>query len=40
MVFQHFLTQEILGARRYEKFKIRQVSVTLADIWLKGMKAR
>lgn len=40
MVFNHFLMQELFGAERYQKFNIETVSVTLADIWLKGMEQR
>ncbi len=40
MVIYHFLIQELFGGKRYQKFDPRQVSYTLADIWLKGMLAR
>jgi AcrR family transcriptional regulator len=40
MVIHYFLTQEIFGAGRYQKFDIQDVSETLADIWLKGIKAK
>ncbi len=39
MVVYHFLIQELFGGRRYQKFDPRQVGLTLADIWLRGMQA-
>lgn len=39
MVVYHFLVQELFGGKRYQKFDTRQVSRTLADIWLQGMLA-
>ena len=40
MVIYHFLIQELFGAKRYQKFDLRQVSNTITDIWLRGMLAR
>jgi AcrR family transcriptional regulator len=40
MVVYHFLVQELFGGARYQKFDPRQVSETLADIWLEGMRMR
>lgn len=39
MVIYHFLIQELFGGKRYQKFDLRRVSETLADIWLRGMLA-
>jgi len=38
MVVYHFLIQELFGGRRYQKFDVRRVSRTLAEIWLGGMR--
>ena len=40
MVIYHILIQELFGGKRYQKFDLRRVSGTLADIWLQGMRAR
>jgi AcrR family transcriptional regulator len=40
MVFNYFLIQELFGAHRHHKFDIKQVSETLADIWLNGMQKK
>lgn len=40
MLVYHVLIQELFGGRRYQKFDLRRVSRTLADIWLEGMQAR
>ncbi len=37
MVFYHNLIQNIFGANHYQKFDIKEVSKTLAGIWLQGM---
>ena len=39
MVSNHILIQELMGGERYQKFDVRKVSATLADIWLRGMRA-
>jgi AcrR family transcriptional regulator len=40
MVVYHSWTQEIFGWKRYQIFDPRDVSTTLADIWLTGMKVQ
>ena len=40
MVFDYFLIQELFGAHRHHKFDTKQVSETLADIWLNGMQKK
>lgn len=40
MVVYHFLIQELFGGQRYQKFDVREVAETLADVWLQGMQAR
>lgn len=40
MIAQHYQTQELFGAKRYQKFDSRQVSETLTDIWLGGLIAQ
>ncbi len=40
MVAYHFLIQELFGGKRYQRFDPKQVSTTLADIWLQGMLTR
>jgi AcrR family transcriptional regulator len=40
MAVYHSLIQEIYGARHYQDFDVKEVSATLADIWLCGMEAR
>jgi AcrR family transcriptional regulator len=37
MIGNHFLVQEILGGKRYQKFNPRQVAETLTDVWLNGV---
>ena len=37
MVVYHSWVQELFGGKRFQKFDNRQVSKTLADIWLAGM---
>jgi AcrR family transcriptional regulator len=39
MVAQHYQTQELFGAKRYQKFDSRRVSETLTDMWLGGLSA-
>lgn len=39
MIAQHYQTQELFGAKRYQKFDSRRVSETLTDIWLGGLSA-
>lgn len=38
MVVYHSQIQEIYGAKRYQDFDVKEVSQTLADIWLGGMQ--
>ncbi len=40
MVIYHFLTQELFGGKRIHKFDPNEVTETLTDIWLEGMRAR
>ena len=40
MIAQHYQTQELFGAKRYQKFNLRHVSETIADIWLGGLNVR
>jgi len=40
MIAQHYQTQELFGAKRYQKFDSRRVSETLTDIWLGGLNAQ
>jgi AcrR family transcriptional regulator len=40
MIFNYVLTQELFGARRFQKFDIAEVGETLTDIWLKGMRTK
>lgn len=37
MIGNHFMVQEILGGKRYQKFNPQRVAETLTDIWLCGM---
>ncbi|MDD5543321.1 MAG: TetR/AcrR family transcriptional regulator [Acidobacteriia bacterium] len=39
MVVYHFWIQEIFGGKRFQKFDLKKVSNTLADIWLRGMRS-
>jgi AcrR family transcriptional regulator len=39
MIAQHYQTQELFGAKRYQKFDPRYVSETITDIWLGGLSA-
>ncbi len=39
MVVQHYQAQELFGGKRYQKFDPHQVSETLTDIWLSGLRA-
>lgn len=39
MVVYHFWIQDVFGGKRHQQFEARQVAVTLADIWLQGVKA-
>jgi AcrR family transcriptional regulator len=39
MVVQHYQAQELFGGKRYQKFDPHQVSETLTDIWLGGLRA-
>lgn len=39
MLIYHVWIQELFGGKRYQKFGLKQVSKTLADVWLKGMLA-
>ena len=38
MVVYHSWIQELYGGKRYQKFSVQQVSRTLAEVWLKGMR--
>lgn len=40
MIAHHFQIQELFGGKRYQRFDPREVSETLADIWLGGMTPR
>ena len=40
MIVYHSLIQEIYGGKRYQDFDVKEVSETLTDIWLGGMKVR
>ena len=40
MVVYHSQIQEIYGAKRYQDFDVKEVSQTLTEIWLGGMKIR
>ena len=40
MIVYHSLIQEIYGAKRYQDFDVAEVSQTLTDIWLGGMRVR
>ena len=40
MVVYHVLIQELFGGKQRQKFDPREVSRTLAAIWLEGMRAR
>ena len=37
MVVYHFLIQEIFGGKKFDRFNPREVSRTLAEIWVAGM---
>jgi AcrR family transcriptional regulator len=39
MVVYHFWIQDVFGGERHQKFETRQVAETLADIWLRGVRA-
>jgi AcrR family transcriptional regulator len=38
MVAQHYQNQELFGGKKYQRFDLRKVSKTLADIWLAGLE--
>jgi TetR/AcrR family transcriptional regulator len=40
MVIYHFLTQELFGGKRIQRFNPSKVSDTMTDIWLEGMHVR
>ena len=40
MIVYHFLVQELFGGKKHHKLDHKQVSETLADIWLNGMLPR
>lgn len=40
MLANHFLVQELFGAKEYQPFDLETVSDTLVDIWLGGMLPR
>ncbi len=37
MIVHHVWIQELFGGKRYQRFDIKEVSRTLADVWLVGM---
>lgn len=39
MVVYHFWIQDVFGGERHQKFEARHVAETLADIWLRGVRA-
>jgi AcrR family transcriptional regulator len=39
MVVYHFWIQDVFGGARHQKFEPRRVAETLADIWLRGVRA-
>lgn len=39
MVVYHFWIQDVFGGERHQQFAPRQVAETLADIWLRGVRA-
>ena len=39
MVIYHSWVQELFGGKHYQKFNVKEVSGTLAEIWLQGMMA-
>ena len=39
MLIYHIWIQELFGGKRYQKFGLKQVSKTLAGVWLEGMLA-
>lgn len=38
MIIYHSWVQELFGGKRYQRFSVQQVSDTLVDIWLQGMR--
>ena len=38
MVIYHSWVQELFGGKRYQNFTVQQVSKTLAELWLQGMR--
>ena len=38
MIIYHSWVQELFGGKRYEKLSVQQVSRTLVDVWLQGMR--
>jgi len=40
MIVYHSLIQELYGAKHYQDFDVKEVSETLTEIWLGGMKVR
>lgn len=40
MVIYHSWVQELFGGKRYQAFDVEQVSRTMAEIWLDGMRPR
>jgi len=40
MLIYHIWIQELFGGKRYHKLDPRQVSKTLTEIWMEGMRAR
>ncbi len=37
LVVYHYMIQELFGGKKYQKFDIREVSQSLAEMWLNGM---
>lgn len=38
MIIYHSWVQELFGGKRYEKLSVQEVSRTLVDVWLQGMR--
>ena len=39
MVVYHSWIQELFGGKRYQNFSVQEVSKTLAEVWLQGMRS-
>jgi AcrR family transcriptional regulator len=40
MLFHHFHVQELYGGKKYQQFDSHEVSRTLVDIWLRGVRSQ